>query len=39
MDLDQDKVDEAALALLLLTLHDMNRAWKNIRLGCLATLA
>jgi hypothetical protein len=30
MDYDQDKVDEVALALLYLTLHDGNRAWKGI---------
>lgn len=29
MDVDQDKVDDAVLALLLLTLHDRNRAWKT----------
>ena len=29
MDYDTDKVDEAVLALLLLTLHDGNRAWKG----------
>ena len=31
MDIDTDKVDEAVLALLWLTLHDQNRAWKNIQ--------
>jgi hypothetical protein len=30
MDYDKDKVDEVALALLYLTLHDGNRAWKGI---------
>lgn len=30
MDLDEDKIDEAALALLYLTLHDRFRAWKQI---------
>ena len=30
MDIDEDKVDEAALALLYLTLHDKFRAWKQI---------
>jgi hypothetical protein len=29
MDVDQDRVDDAVLALLLLTLHDKNRAWKT----------
>jgi len=28
--LDPDKVDEAALALLYLTLHNSNRAWKGL---------
>jgi len=28
--LDPDKVDEAALALLYLTLHDDDRAWKGL---------
>ena len=28
MKLDTNKVDEAALAILYLTLHDGNRAWK-----------
>ncbi len=30
MELDDDKIDEAALALLLLTLHDECRAWKGL---------
>ena len=30
MDLDTDKIDDAALALLSLTLHDSNRVWKGI---------
>ena len=30
MDLDTDKIDDAALALLSLTLHDGNRVWKGI---------
>ena len=30
MDIDEDKVDEAALALLYLTIHDKFRAWKQI---------
>ncbi|MDB5606530.1 MAG: hypothetical protein JWP25_3430 [Bradyrhizobium sp.] len=29
MSLNTDKIDEAALALLYLTLHDGNRAWKG----------
>jgi Domain of unknown function (DUF6429) len=29
MDLDTDKIDEAVLALLYLTLHDGVRAWKG----------
>lgn len=29
MDYDEDKVDEMVLALLYLTLHDGNRAWKG----------
>lgn len=30
MDIDEDKIDEAALALMHLTLHDEFRAWKQI---------
>ena len=30
MDIDADKIDEAALALLYLTLHDGSRAWKGL---------
>ena len=30
MALDTDKIDDAALALLYLTLHDHARAWKGI---------
>jgi hypothetical protein len=30
MSLDTDKIDEAALALLYLTLHDDYRAWKGM---------
>lgn len=30
MNIDEDKVDEAALALMYLTLDDNNRAWKQI---------
>jgi Domain of unknown function (DUF6429) len=29
MDFDKDKVDDAVLALMLLTLHDGMRAWKG----------
>ena len=29
MDIDKDKIDEAVLALLYLTLHDGYRAWKG----------
>ncbi|HEY8360350.1 MAG TPA: DUF6429 family protein [Ramlibacter sp.] len=30
MDLDNDKIDRAVLALLAVTLHDGNRAWKTL---------
>ncbi len=30
MDFDEDKIDEAALALLYLTLHEQRRAWKQL---------
>jgi hypothetical protein len=30
MEIDEDKIDEAALALLYLTLHDNVRAWKGL---------
>lgn len=30
MAIDLDKIDEAALALLYLTLHDERRAWKGL---------
>jgi hypothetical protein len=30
VDLDNDKIDRAVLALLALTLHDGNRAWKTL---------
>ena len=33
MDYDTNKVDEAALALLYLTLHDDFRAWKELDWG------
>jgi len=29
MDLDSDKIDQAALALLVLVRHDGNRVWKS----------
>ena len=29
MDLDRDKIDEAVLALMWLTVHDERRAWKG----------
>jgi hypothetical protein len=29
MEIDEDKIDQAVLALLRLTLHDGNRAWKG----------
>ena len=32
MDIDTDKIDEAVLALLHLTLHDGNRVWKRVGL-------
>jgi hypothetical protein len=30
MDIDEDKIDEAALALMYLTLHEKYRAWKQV---------
>lgn len=30
MDIDEEKIDDAVLALLYVTLHDENRAWKGI---------
>jgi hypothetical protein len=30
MNIDNDKIDDAALALMYLTLHDQFRAWKQI---------
>ena len=30
MNIDEDKIDDAALALMYLTLHDHCRAWKQI---------
>ena len=29
MEIDRDKIDDAVLALLWLTLHDRDRAWKS----------
>jgi hypothetical protein len=36
--LNADKIDDAALALLYLTLHDGNRAWKGFDFDVLARL-
>lgn len=30
MEIDRDKIDEAVLALMWLTLHDERRAWKGL---------
>ena len=30
LDLDTDKLDDVALAILSLTLHDRNRVWKGL---------
>jgi hypothetical protein len=38
MALDTDKIDETALALLYLTLHDGDRAWKGMDWGVLGRL-
>ena len=38
MDLDEDKIDAAALALLRLTLHDERRVWKGCDWDVLARL-
>jgi hypothetical protein len=38
MALDTDKIDDAALALLYLTLHDGNRAWKGFDWNALGRL-
>ncbi|MBE7244069.1 MAG: hypothetical protein INR63_03890 [Actinomycetospora chiangmaiensis] len=35
---DEERIDEAALALLWLTLHDGNRAWKGLDWGVLGRL-
>jgi hypothetical protein len=38
MALNTDKIDDAALALLYLTLHDDRRAWKGLDWGVLGRL-
>ena len=38
MDIDTEKVDEAVLAVLYLTLHDHVRAWKGIDWEAMARL-
>ena len=38
MPLNNDKIDDTALALLYLTLHDDNRAWKGFDWGVLGRL-
>ena len=38
MDLDTDRIDEAVLALLYLTLHNGYRAWKGFDLESLSRL-
>ncbi|MGA7713956.1 MAG: DUF6429 family protein [Rhizomicrobium sp.] len=38
MTVDEEKIDEAALALLHLTLHDGFRAWKNFDWAVLSRL-
>jgi len=38
MDIDTEKIDEAALAILYLTLHDRVRAWKGMDWDVLARL-
>lgn len=38
MTIDTDRIDDAVLALLHLTLHDQNRAWKGIDAGALGRL-
>lgn len=38
MDIDEDKIDEAALALLSLTLHEERRVWKGMDWDVLARL-
>jgi hypothetical protein len=38
MPLNNDKIDDTALALLYLTLHDGDRAWKGLDWGVLGRL-
>ena len=38
MAIDLDKIDDTVLALLWLTLHDENRAWKGFDWGALGRL-
>jgi hypothetical protein len=38
MDIDLDKIDDAVLGLLWLTLHDERRAWKGFDWGALDRL-
>ncbi len=38
MEINQEKIDEAVIALLYLTLHDNNRAWKSFDWGSLNRL-
>jgi hypothetical protein len=38
MDIDEDKIDDAALALMWLTLHEGNRAWKTLDWGVMDRL-
>lgn len=38
MGIDEDKIDQAVLALLWLTLHDGDRAWKGHDWGALGRL-
>lgn len=33
MEIDTDKIDDAALALLWLTLHEQRRAWKGLEIS------
>ena len=38
MEIDTDKIDDAVLGLLWLTLHDERRAWKGVDWGALDRL-
>jgi hypothetical protein len=38
MTIDEQKIDQAVLALLYLTLHDACRAWKSFDFGCMNRL-